>query len=138
MTIRRKLALNYLQQFIGRWYKWGGDDPSGFDCSGIAIEMLKSVGLFPRGADATAATLVHRYKPSTPKPGALIFRGSPVVHVEVIFAVIGDDILTIGASGGGRDTKTEADAIKRNAFIKMRPWAGDYSHCVDPFADEEE
>jgi hypothetical protein len=39
------------------------------------------------------------------------------VHVEIAV----NKHLAIGASGGGSKTLTEADAIRHNAFIKMRP-----------------
>jgi cell wall-associated NlpC family hydrolase len=138
MESRRKLGITYLYSFLGRWYRWGGDDPSGFDCSGLMIEVLSAVGRFPAGSDTTAAGLSQRYPACAPKPGALIFRGNPAVHVEMVVAVIGDDVITIGASGGGSKTKTVEDAVAQNAFIKMRPWKGDYSFCVDPFDPNEE
>lgn len=136
---RRALALDYAQRFVGTFYSWGGDDPSGFDCSGFMREVLTAVGALARGEpDMTAAALRQRFagKETVPRPGALIFRGSPIVHVEMVLAVIGDDVITIGASGGGSKTLTKDDAIKANAFIKLRPWAGPYSACVDPFAGE--
>jgi hypothetical protein len=40
-----------------------------------------------------------------------------VVHVEICLS----EELSIGASGGGSKTKTIKDAIKQNAFIKIRP-----------------
>ena len=44
----------------------------------------------------------------------------------------------IGACGGGSDTKTTKDAIRDNAFVKMRPigYDGDSYKVCDPFRDE--
>ena len=44
---RRFYAYKLAWKYIGKFYKWGGDDPSGFDCSGFVIEILKSVGILP-------------------------------------------------------------------------------------------
>jgi len=119
----RKIAVDYAMQFVGKFYKWGGDDPSGFDCSGLVIEVLKAVGCFKRQEDTTAAGLFLMYdRPSaeTTRPGDLVFwnnAAGKIIHVEMIIA----GKLAIGASGGGSTTITTADAIRQNAFIKVRP-----------------
>jgi cell wall-associated NlpC family hydrolase len=119
----RKFAIEYAMQFIGKFYKWGGDDPSGYDCSGLAIEVLKAVGCFERKGDTTAAGLFQMYKEISEDysaPGDLVFwknSAAKIIHVEMI--VKGK--LAIGASGGGSATITAADAIRQNAFIKVRP-----------------
>lgn len=138
MSERRNLALNYAESFIGTFYSWGGDDPSGFDCSGFMREVLQGCGIFARTSPDLSAEGLRQYfqdAPSVPKPGALLFRGMPATHVEMVFAVIGDDVITIGASGGTSRTRTKDDAIRDNAFIKLRPWTGPYSACLDPFAE---
>lgn len=110
-------------KFLGRPYIWGGDDPmQGFDCSGFVIEILKSVGLLPRQGDWTAHNLWERFKLSRvndPHRGCLVFYGTPekVTHVEYCL----DSIHSIGASGGGSKTTSEAAAIQQNAYIKIRP-----------------
>jgi len=122
---KRKLALVYAFSFVGTFYKWGGDDPSGFDCSGYIIEILKSVGILPRRFDTTANGLYRKFqnnKLDKPKPGALIFwpktsKPNEAGHIELAI----DAWHTLGASGGGSKTLTEADAIRDNAYIKMRP-----------------
>lgn len=120
----RKLAVDYAMRFVGRWYKWGGDDPSGFDCSGLAIECLKAVGVLQRAGDWRAADLFLMFDPidaANVQPGDLVFwhgrRTASIVHVEIMI----NEALAIGASGGGSATITEADAIRQNAFIKIRP-----------------
>jgi cell wall-associated NlpC family hydrolase len=125
--IATKIALHY----IGTFYKWGGDDPSGFDCSGFVIEILKSVGLFSRKADARAKDLAKMYqKVGKPEEGCLVFYGNPIYHVEYCF----NSDLSIGASGGGSATTSIEKAIEQNAFIKMRPIRKKNVTCyVNPF-----
>ena len=53
-----KSALSYL----GTPYIWGGDDPSGFDCSGFVVECLKTAGFLSENEDYTADGLLHKYK----------------------------------------------------------------------------
>lgn len=126
-----EIATKVAWKYIGKFYKWGGDDPSGFDCSGFCIEILKSIGKLPRKFDTTALYLSKRFpKVAKPKEGCLVFYGNPIHHVEYCF----NENYSIGASGGGSKTNTIADAIKQNAFIKMRPIRKEDVTCyVDPF-----
>lgn len=134
---KRHLAADVAWRFVGTFYKWGGDDPSGFDCSGLVIEILKSVGLLPRKVDDTAEGLRRRYsdrKVPYPYRGCLVFynwkKEDRAVHVE--FCI--DEETTIGASGGGSRTLTMEDAIRDNAFIKVRPIRFEYViDIIDPF-----
>lgn len=127
---RREVALKIAWAFLGRPYVWGGDDPmAGFDCSGFVIEILKSVGLFPRRADTTAHGLFQMFSgprggktvPCDPYAGCLVFwhaEGSDRIrHVEMMI----NENLSIGASGGGSRTRSRKDAIRENAYIKVRP-----------------
>jgi len=134
LQVAREVAMAYL----GTPYIWGGDDPSGFDCSGFCIEILQSVGLFPRGADETASMLYDRY-PQAQKGllGCLVFymakTSSNIIHVE--FCLGGG--LSIGASGGGSSTTTIEKAMEQNAFIKIRPYDSRPRRAGfrDPFAE---
>jgi cell wall-associated NlpC family hydrolase len=134
ILLAREIAMSYL----GTFYTWGGDDPSGFDCSGFCIEILKSVGLFPRNEDATSAMLFDKYPPTTTDQlGNLVFYRSAssdkIIHIEF---GLGEG-LSIGASGGGSSTTDIKKAISQNAFIKIRPW-NTRSHMAgfrDPFAE---
>lgn len=134
---KRQLAREVAMSYIGTFYIWGGDDPSGMDCSGFAIEILKSVGLFPSSSDTTAKGLFLTYiRVDTPKLGCLVFYGkgeSSISHVEFCL----NDVLSIGASGGTSRTRTVKDAIRDNAFIKIRPMnrRSDVVGYVDPFKE---
>jgi len=134
----RSEALEYGGRFLGKLYRWGGDDPSGFDCSGLMIEMLRSVGRLPKSGDWSAAQLATMFPAATAlRPGVLVFwmRGDHIGHVEMIWAVHGDTVQTIGASGGGSKTTSDEQAIKDNAFIKIRPIVPGWAKLVDPFHD---
>ena len=134
----RQIAVKVAWSFIGQPYNWGGDDPiKGFDCSGFVIECLKSAGVLPQKGDWTANGLYGMFNKTfwsgkAISQGCLVFYGtSKAIHVELCL----DDVYSIGASGGGSKTLTEINAIKQNAYIKVRPFRsrkGIYGF-VDPF-----
>ncbi len=116
-----KTALAYL----GTPYRWGGDDPSGYDCSGFVIECLKTCGLLKETEDLTADGLYHRFdhcNTEHPVPGCLLFTFNEkgrATHVVICL----DSAFQIGASGGTRYTVNKAEAWKHNAYVKIRPIA---------------
>ena len=121
-SLLRNRAVLYLEKWIGHFYLWAGDDPSGFDCSGLIVEVLQSVGLLKHKSDYSADMLYLKYKDrmrARGYKGCLIFwlndAQTKAIHIEMMI----DDYHTIGASGGGSKTKTIADAIRDNAFVKM-------------------
>ncbi len=133
---QRRRAVLYLQKWVGHFYLWGGDDPSGFDCSGLILEVLKSVGIVKHTIDVTANYLYMTFKKQHKEKGGMgylvfWFSGDTATHVEMMI----DEHHVIGASGGGSSTKTVADAIKQNAFVKMRPirYRGRNYKICDPF-----
>lgn len=141
----REAALQIWFSQIGKPYIWGGDDPIvGFDCSGLVQEGIKGVGIIPRTADFNADGLLNiafknrpRLQITQLKPGVLLFwkRGAVIGHVEIIWAVIGNRVLTIGASGGGSATTSPAAAAEQNAYVKIMPAVPGWAAAVDPFDD---
>ena len=98
---------------------------AGFDCSGLVIELLKSVQVLPRTYDNTAQGLLEDLEPRSishhsPSFGALCFFGRSLKRIpHVGFAV--DDYRMIEAGGGSSSTKTLDVAIRQNAFVRIRP-----------------
>jgi len=137
---KRDLAIFIAFRYLGLPYIWGGDDPvKGFDCSGLVVELLKSVGVLPRDGDLSSRGLFRKFEENErthPEAGFLVFYSSPskperINHVE--FCI--DSELAIGASGGGSKTKTLEDAARMNAYTKIRPIRRDRPIVgyVDPF-----
>jgi cell wall-associated NlpC family hydrolase len=100
------------QSFFGVPYVYGGSSPSGFDCSGLTSYVYRQAGIsIPRTASAqqAAATRV-----SDPRPGDLVFFGSPAYHVGIYVSpgrmidaqrpgtVIGNHSIWTAPSGYGR------------------------------------
>ncbi len=68
---------------IGKPYRWGGNGPSSFDCSGLTRYAWVAAGVsLPHSSAAQKRVL-----PSVPidqlKPGDLVFYGHPVHHVGI-------------------------------------------------------
>ena len=74
-------VVNIARTLLGIPYVYGGSSPSGFDCSGFTQYVFGKAGVsIPRTASAqqNAASRV-----SDPRPGDLVFFGSPAWHVGI-------------------------------------------------------
>ena len=119
---KAKIAVEYISHFMGLPYVWAGDDSiAGFDCSGLVVEYLKSFGAIAGNADYTADQLYRMFedkKVSSGRIGAMVFFGKTKAwHVGICI----NSLLMIEAGGGGKKTKSRKDAIKQNAFVRIRP-----------------
>ena len=142
MINKKELALKYLWHYLGTFYSWGGDDPSSFDCSGLISEIAQAVGIIGRGERLTAQMFWDRFllkRVPEPYASCLVFWHSAdnpdrIIHIEMCI----DELHAIGASGGGSKTITKEDAIRMNAFVKIRPWQSrkNVKGFIDPFLEE--
>ena len=114
----------FMLSYLHKPYIWGGDDPiSGLDCSGLIQELLSPLGLDPKG-DQTADAIYRLFNLNYPagegevETGALVFYGSEsfISHVGMIF----EGNVMLEAGGGGSKVLTTQDAIKQNAYIRLR------------------
>jgi len=116
---KREIFVDYAMSWIGRRYVWAGDGPL-FDCSGYAVECLKSVGIISPYVDYTAAGLFDLFKDNQKnfyKRSYLAFwmnQSGHVIHVEILI----DEKHTIGASGGGRPKFDLYETIMNDRILK--------------------
>lgn len=122
-----ELLKQYAISLVGTPYRWGGDDPlAGFDCSGLVIELLQSKGLLPHGYDNTAQGLYNHFTKegmslgSFPGLGSLVFYGKSTEKITHIGFML-DNYRMLEAGGGRSTTTTVEDAIRHNAFVRIRP-----------------
>lgn len=114
---------DYAISTLWRPYVFGGDDFNGIDCSGLVLELLKSVGLWPNKADTTASGIFHhfaQYRVDDPVFGALSFYGASVSAISHVGFCLNNQLM-IEAGGGDASTKTPEDAARKNAFVRIRP-----------------
>ena len=112
---------------------------SGFDCSGLVIEIGMSIGLFPAGYDNTAQGLYNMFSTGdrglgTVKGfGSLAFFGKTVDSITHVGFML-DSYRMNEAGGGGSKTTDLKAAEKANAFVRVRPlsWRKDLVAIIKP------
>lgn len=117
--------INYAMSFVGSFYSWGGNGPS-YDCSGLISEILRAGGIVANNYRNSSQGMYFDFKDvweelDTPLPGAVIFYANEAgVINHVAFAV--SELSIVEAAGGGSKTLTDADAIRDQAFVRLRPY----------------
>ncbi len=128
----------YALQMVGRPYHFGGDDPlSGFDCSGVACEMLRAAGVvhydFRTNAQGLYETIKAAGIKAEPALGSLSFYGKDEHSITHVGFCI-DGYTMVEAGGGDATTLDVIFASKQNAFVRFRPvkFRHDYLFSIHP------
>lgn len=124
----REHLVNLALKMVGCPYIWGGGNPwSGLDCSGFVIWIYQAFGILASG-DWTAQSLHNHLllqegaERDPADQGDLVFYGSSKEHITHVMLLL-SSTLVIGASGGGRKTRTFEDARRQGAQVKVKPIA---------------
>ena len=77
-------VVDLAQRYLGVPYVWGGDDPDGFDCSGLVQYVFGQVGIdLPRMASDQARVGQPVASLADARPGDLVAFNSPVDHIGI-------------------------------------------------------
>lgn len=114
--LRQRFVAVCLSQ-LGKPYVWGANGPHAFDCSGLVVYALRSLGLIGPVEDFSSRHLFEHCKPTAaPEPGDLAFYGKKNISHVVVFL---DSSRVISASGGDSKTTSTEIARKTGASIKV-------------------
>ncbi len=124
MKLPNIVLYDYAMSMVGKPYLWGGDDPmGGYDCSGLVIELLKSVGAAPQ-QDLTAQGLFKFFQDRSDFNkktfGSLAFYGKSTSDINHVGFCLNPS-LVIEAGGGGSKVTTIGEAMRANAYVRIRP-----------------
>ena len=97
----RSNIISGAQEFLGVPYKWAGNDPNGFDCSGFTCYVMKSEAnqVIPRRTSDQFSS-INKIKRKHVQPGDFVFfkNGSSISHVGIVFSTNQNSIQMIHAS----------------------------------------
>lgn len=118
-------------------YIYAANGPDTFDCSGLIVWILRSLGEIPDDADLSAQMLYDAYCHKSlrrPVEGALAFYGRDTEKITHVMLCLSPRAC-IGATGGNSRTVTLETAKARNAYVKVKPikYRKDLIAIVDPF-----
>lgn len=108
---------------IGRPYRYGGDDPSGFDCSGLVEYSYRSAGFSVPHNTAQLRDAGRRIALRDARPGDLLLyrfsdKPDPSLHVSIY---LGDGRM-VHAPASGREVQVVP--------IEQAPWPGRFITAI--------
>lgn len=131
--------VNYLFNFIGSRYQWGGEGGFnvGFDCSGLVLEGLRSIGKWgindttSQGIYDTMSKLHGENVLALKDVGCLLFFGKDNKSITHIGVAI-NNYQYIEAGGGGSKSVDVG-------MVRIRPftWRKDLVAVIDIFEEEK-
>jgi len=96
----RESLVEYAKRHLGTPYRYGGKDPSGFDCSGFTQYVYRTQGLLLPSHSRGQSEFGKRLEPHRAKPGDLIIfkESGKVKHVGLIVTADHGSLRMIHAS----------------------------------------
>ncbi|MGS7707893.1 C40 family peptidase [Clostridioides difficile] len=101
------------KKHLGKPYKWGGNGPSNFDCSGLMVYCFKKVNVNLPRTSRQQATKGKKVEKNNLQAGDLVFFHNPVSHVglyigngEYLHAPQTGDVVKISKLSGRKDFNT--------------------------------
>lgn len=97
---RRDNLVNYASKFLYRPYRYGGQDPSGFDCSGFTSFIYTNYGFNVPRTSKEQAKKGRIIQVNQVEPGDLMFfgRDNKVSHVAMVYSKEGNNVKIIHAT----------------------------------------
>jgi hypothetical protein len=116
---RRDSILEFGKQYLGVPYKWAGTDPSGFDCSGFTLYVMKHFGynLYRIAGDQYYKNC-KKIPVNEAQKGDLVFFGpsaDKVTHVGIVSSEKGKPLAMIHA---GSSTGITISDVENNSYWK--------------------
>jgi hypothetical protein len=119
-------AIDIAQRYLGVPYVWGGETPSGFDCSGLVQHVYGQLGVnLPRVAADQARAGQPVSSIAEARPGDLIAFGDPVDHIGIY---AGNNLMVVAPKTGDvvkvQEIYREPTAIRRVLASNAGPSLG--------------
>jgi cell wall-associated NlpC family hydrolase len=68
-----RVAVSYAYAQLGKWYLWGADGPSRFDCSGLTMRAWERAGVYLPHYSVAQYAMTEHVPVSDARPGDLVF-----------------------------------------------------------------
>ncbi|MCE0659023.1 NlpC/P60 family protein, partial [Clostridioides difficile] len=81
VTGKAGTVITEAKKHLGKPYKWGGNGPSNFDCSGLMVYCFKKVNVNLPRTSRQQATKGKKVEKNNLQAGDLVFFHNPISHV---------------------------------------------------------
>ncbi|WP_227866769.1 NlpC/P60 family protein [Clostridioides sp. ES-S-0190-01] len=78
---KAKTVISEAKKHLGKPYKWGGNGPNSFDCSGLMVYCFKKVSINLPRTSSQQSTVGKKVEKKNLQAGDLVFFHNPVSHV---------------------------------------------------------
>lgn len=125
----RKKITTYAQKFRGTRYRYGGESPGGFDCSGLVQYVMDRHDVTLPRVSRDQARKGKKVRQSKAQPGDLVFykRGGNISHVSMVLHSSKSKLLVIHS--------TESGGVMVEDVMQSGYWKPKMSYIRDVISD---